>query len=54
MRGTDEVIARINRSGDAMFGGVTWNGRRAMRVSVVNWRTSSTDVDRTIEAAGAR
>jgi len=49
-RRTDEVIARINRSGEAMFGGVTWNGRRAMRVSVVNWRTSAADVDRTLTA----
>ena len=48
---TDEVIDRINRSGEAMFGGVTWHGRRAMRVSVVNWRTTAADVDRTIEAA---
>lgn len=47
---TDEVIARINRSGEAMFGGVTWKGRRAMRVSVVNWRTSAADVDRTLTA----
>ena len=48
---TDEVIARINRSGEAMFGGVLWNDRRAMRISVVNWRTTQSDVDRTIEAA---
>jgi glutamate/tyrosine decarboxylase-like PLP-dependent enzyme len=47
---TDQVIARINRSGEAMFGGVTWNGRRAMRVSVVNWRTTPADVDRTVAA----
>jgi hypothetical protein len=44
------LIPRINRSGEAMFGGVTWNGRRAMRVSVVNWRTSAADVDRTLTA----
>jgi glutamate/tyrosine decarboxylase-like PLP-dependent enzyme len=47
---TDEVIGRINRSGEAMFGGVTWNGRRAMRVSIVNWRTTPADVDRTVAA----
>ena len=47
---TDEVISRINQSGEAMFGGVTWHGRRAMRVSVVNWRTTSADVDRTVAA----
>jgi aromatic-L-amino-acid decarboxylase len=47
---TDRVIAAINASGEAFFGGVTWKGRRAMRVSVVNWRTSDSDVARTIEA----
>jgi glutamate/tyrosine decarboxylase-like PLP-dependent enzyme len=47
---TDEVIDRINRSGEAMFGGVTWHNRRAMRVSVVNWRTTAVDVDRTVTA----
>jgi hypothetical protein len=48
---TDEVIARINRSGEAMFGGVNWNGRRVMGISVVNWRTTQADVKRTIAAA---
>ncbi len=47
---TDRVIAAINATGEAFFGGVTWKGRRAMRVSVVNWRTSDDDVARTIEA----
>ncbi len=47
---TDAVTAAINATGEAFFGGVTWNGRRAMRVSVVNWRTDESDVTRTIEA----
>jgi glutamate/tyrosine decarboxylase-like PLP-dependent enzyme len=47
---TDAVIAAINATGEAFFGGVTWHGRRAMRVSVVNWRTSDADVARTIDA----
>ena len=47
---TDQVIARINRSGEAMFGAVTWNGRPAMRIRVVNWRTTPADVDRTAAA----
>ena len=47
---TDSVIAAINATGETFFGGVTWNGRRAMRVSVVNWRTNESDVARTIEA----
>lgn len=49
-RRTEEVIARINQSGEAMFGGVTWRDRRAMRVSVVNWRTTAADVERTVAA----
>ena len=48
---TEAVIAAINATGEAFFGGVTWKGRRAMRVSVVNWRTNDRDVERTIEAA---
>ena len=48
---TDRIIAAINATGEAFFGGVTWKGRRAMRVSVVNWRTSDSDVARTIDAA---
>jgi glutamate/tyrosine decarboxylase-like PLP-dependent enzyme len=48
---TDAVIAAINATGEAFFGGVTWHGKRAMRVSVVNWRTSTADVTRTIAAA---
>jgi glutamate/tyrosine decarboxylase-like PLP-dependent enzyme len=47
---TDATIAAINSTGEAFFGGVTWNGRRAMRVSVVNWRTNDADVARTIAA----
>jgi glutamate/tyrosine decarboxylase-like PLP-dependent enzyme len=47
---TDEVIAAVNRSGEAFFSGTTWRGMRAMRVSVSNWRTSEEDVARTIAA----
>jgi glutamate/tyrosine decarboxylase-like PLP-dependent enzyme len=50
-RRTDEVIAAINATGEAFFGGVTWHGRRCMRVSVCNFRTSDADVARTIAAA---
>lgn len=48
---TDAVIAAINATGEAYFGGVTWRGRRCMRVSVCNWRTSDADVTRAIAAA---
>jgi glutamate/tyrosine decarboxylase-like PLP-dependent enzyme len=50
-RRTERVIAAINASGEAMFGGVTWRGRRAMRISLVNWRTTDADVDRAVAAA---
>ena len=47
---TDDVIGRVNASGEAFFGGVTWNGRRAMRISVCNWRTTTDDISRTLRA----
>ena len=47
---TEGVIDAINRSGEAMFGGVSWGGRRAMRVCVVNWRTTEADIARTVAA----
>src|SRR5262249_52493691 len=45
---TDRVIAPIVQDGEALFGGTTWHGRRAMRVSVSNWQTSDEDIDRTV------
>lgn len=49
-RRTDAVIAEVNASGEAFFSGTIWNGLKAMRVSVVNWRTNDEDVNRTIRA----
>ena len=49
-RRTDEVIAAILATGEAFFGGTTWRGRRAMRVSVCNWQTSDEDVARAISS----
>ena len=48
---TDCVIHEINETGETFFSGTTWQGRRAMRVSVVNWRTSEDDVRRAVAAA---
>jgi glutamate/tyrosine decarboxylase-like PLP-dependent enzyme len=50
-RRTDRVIAAINAGGEAFFGGVTWRGKRCMRVSVCNWRTGEADVARALAAA---
>ncbi len=52
-RRTDAVIAAIRETGEAFFGGVTWKGRRAMRISVCNWRTTEADVARTIRAVAS-
>ena len=52
-RRTDEVIERINATGEAFFSATTWRGRRAMRISVCNWRTSPSDVERTIRAVSS-
>ncbi|MBV2149855.1 aminotransferase class V-fold PLP-dependent enzyme [Sphingobium sp. AS12] len=47
---TAAVIAAINADGTAFFSGTVWKGRRAMRISVINWRTSARDVEATITA----
>jgi glutamate/tyrosine decarboxylase-like PLP-dependent enzyme len=52
-RRTDAVIAAVNASGEALFGGVTWRGMRCMRISVSNWRTSPADVARAVAAVRA-
>jgi glutamate/tyrosine decarboxylase-like PLP-dependent enzyme len=47
---TDRVIAAVQRSGECWMGATSWHGVRAMRISVVNWRTTEADVDRSITA----
>jgi aromatic-L-amino-acid decarboxylase len=50
-RRTDQVIARIVSDGEAFFGGTTWRGKRAMRISVSSWQTTEEDVERVVKAA---
>ncbi len=47
---TDDVIHRVQESGEAWLSGTTWDGRRAIRISVSNWQTSDEDVARTVAA----
>jgi glutamate/tyrosine decarboxylase-like PLP-dependent enzyme len=47
---TDAAVAAVQASGEAWMGGTTWEGRRAIRVSVSNWQTSEDDVERTVAA----
>jgi glutamate/tyrosine decarboxylase-like PLP-dependent enzyme len=49
-RRTDEMIEAILTTGEAFFSGTTWRGKRCMRISVCNWRTSDDDVERVVAA----
>ena len=47
---TDEVIARVQSSGEMWAGATTWHGRRLMRISVSSHATTPADVDRSVRA----
>jgi glutamate/tyrosine decarboxylase-like PLP-dependent enzyme len=49
-RWTDKTIAAIGAEGEAFFSGTTWQGRRAMRLSVCNWQTGEEDIERTVRS----
>jgi len=49
-RRTDSIISAVVASGEAFFTATTWKGIRAMRVSVCNWRTTPSDIKRTVAA----
>jgi glutamate/tyrosine decarboxylase-like PLP-dependent enzyme len=50
---TDAVIAAVQGEGTCWCGPTTWQGRRAMRVSVSGWSTSEADIDLSIAAVRA-
>ena len=52
-RRTDEVIAAVQEEGTCWCGPTTWQGYRAMRVSVSGWSTTETDIDRSVSAVRA-
>lgn len=47
---TDRVITAIQADGTAYFSGTTWNGQRFMRISVSDWATDDSDVERSVAA----
>lgn len=49
-RRTDAVMERILGTGEALFSGSTWRGKRCMRISVCSWRTNDMDVERAVAA----
>ncbi|HEY9241331.1 MAG TPA: pyridoxal-dependent decarboxylase [Streptosporangiaceae bacterium] len=47
---TDQILGQVNDSGEAWLSGTTVGGRRAIRLSVSNWQTSRSDIDRALAA----
>lgn len=47
---TDAVIAAVQADGTCWAGGTTWQGRRAMRLSVSGWETTPDDIDQSAAA----
>jgi len=47
---TREVVARVQADGTCWLGGTDWNGVTAMRISVSSWRTTESDVERSVAA----
>jgi glutamate/tyrosine decarboxylase-like PLP-dependent enzyme len=47
---TDAVIAAVQAEGTCWCGPTTWQGHRAMRVSVSGWSTTDADIDRSVAA----
>jgi glutamate/tyrosine decarboxylase-like PLP-dependent enzyme len=50
---TDAVISAVQSDGTCWCGPTTWQGRRAMRVSISGWSTTEDDIDRSIAAVRA-
>ncbi len=42
---TDQVLARVQENGRIWLSGTTWDGRKAIRVSVSNWQTGDEEID---------
>jgi glutamate/tyrosine decarboxylase-like PLP-dependent enzyme len=45
---TDRLLAAVQADGTAFFSGTTWHGRRYMRISVADWATDPSDVERSV------
>jgi glutamate/tyrosine decarboxylase-like PLP-dependent enzyme len=50
---TDAVMRAVQDSGETWMSGTTWDGGRAIRISVSNWITDEDDVGRTLQAIRA-
>jgi glutamate/tyrosine decarboxylase-like PLP-dependent enzyme len=47
---TDEILRAVQESGEVWLGGTSWEGRRVVRLSVVNWRTGAEEIELALNA----
>jgi glutamate/tyrosine decarboxylase-like PLP-dependent enzyme len=47
---TRRILAKIQKEGTCWASGTHWHGRQAVRISVSSWATTSSDVDKSIDA----
>jgi len=47
---TDRILREVQDAGEVWMSGTTWDGRRAIRISVSNWQTSDEEIDLALEA----
>jgi glutamate/tyrosine decarboxylase-like PLP-dependent enzyme len=47
---TRRVVSAVQQEGTCWMSGTTWQGKAAMRISVTNWTTDESDIDRSAAA----
>ncbi len=47
---TDSVLRSVQDAGDVWMSGTTWDGRRAIRISVSNWQTTDEEIDLALQS----
>jgi glutamate/tyrosine decarboxylase-like PLP-dependent enzyme len=47
---TDDALRRVQEAGDVWMSGTTWNGRRAIRLSVSNWQTTDEEIELALQS----
>ncbi len=47
---TDDVLRAVQESGRIWLGGTTWDGRKAIRLSVSNWQTGDDEIALAVDA----
>jgi glutamate/tyrosine decarboxylase-like PLP-dependent enzyme len=50
---TDAILQRVQEEGAVWMSGTTWDGRKAIRLSVSNWQTGDAEIDLALERFAA-